>query len=286
MFTVMLCSLFGANAVAIKVSLTGIGLFTTAGLRFFVAAMTLCLWSMLTKKKLAVELKQLRQLMVLGVIFFVQLSLFYFGQSKTTASHGTLIANVLPFFVMILAHFYLPGDSFSLKKSSGLVLGFCGVLMLFFDTAALTTEALHGDLIILVAILVWSCNVIFTKKIILGFQPIQITFYPMLFSSVAFLVCGFFFDGEMVRRIDSSVVISLLYQTFVTATFGMLAWNSMIRKYGATALHSFVFIMPISGVFLGIMVLDEPVTINLVVSILFVVVGLIIVNKKEKDIAG
>jgi len=37
--------------------------------------------------------------------------------------------------------------------------------------------------------------------------------------------------------------------------------------------------------FLGIIVLDEPVTINLVASILFVVVGLIVVNKKEKSIA-
>ncbi len=280
---VMLCALFGANSVAIKVSLAVMGLFTTAGLRFFVATLTLFFWAMLTKKKLAVERKQIGQLLIIGVIFFTQLSLFYFGQSKTTASHGTLIANVLPFFVMILAHFYLPGDSISLKKLFGLILGFCGVLILFFDTAALTREALQGDLTILMAVLVWSCNVIFTKKVILGFQPIQITFYPMLFSSVAFLICGFFFDGEMIRYIDSSIMIALFYQTFVTATFGMLAWNSMIRKYGATALHSFVFIMPISGVFLGVMVLDEPVTVNLVASIFFVVVGLMVVNKKEKS---
>lgn len=279
----MLCALFGANAVAIKVSLAGLGVFTTAGLRFFVAAITLFFWAMLTKKTLVIQRKQIGQLMIIGVIFFTQLSLFYFGQSKTTASHGTLIANVLPFFIMILAHFYLPGDSISLKKIVGLILGFCGVVVLFLDTATLTTEALQGDLTILMAVLVWSCNVIFTKKVILGFQPIQITFYPMLFSSVAFLICGFFFDGEMIRHIDRSVIISLLYQTFVTATFGMLAWNSMIRKYGATALHSFVFIMPISGVFLGVLVLDEPVTLSLIASILLVVVGLIVVNRKERS---
>lgn len=33
-FTLCLCTLFGANAVAIKISLSGLGVFTTAGLRF------------------------------------------------------------------------------------------------------------------------------------------------------------------------------------------------------------------------------------------------------------
>ena len=37
-FTACLCTLFGANAVAIKISLAGLGVFTTAGLRFAIAA--------------------------------------------------------------------------------------------------------------------------------------------------------------------------------------------------------------------------------------------------------
>ena len=34
LFSIVLNILFGANAVAIKISLTGLGIFTTAGLRF------------------------------------------------------------------------------------------------------------------------------------------------------------------------------------------------------------------------------------------------------------
>ncbi|MBW1748279.1 MAG: EamA/RhaT family transporter, partial [Deltaproteobacteria bacterium] len=44
-FTVCLCSLFGANAVAIKISLSGLGVFTTAGLRFSLAAVTVFIWA-------------------------------------------------------------------------------------------------------------------------------------------------------------------------------------------------------------------------------------------------
>jgi drug/metabolite transporter (DMT)-like permease len=286
LFSMFLCILFGANAVAIKISLTGLGVFTTAGIRFGIAAIAIFLWALCTGRSLAVAKGQFRQLIILALIFFVQLTLFYFGQSKTTASHGTLIANVLPFVVMILAHYFIPGDRINLKKISGLVLGFAGVVLLFFDNIALTGDALQGDLLILLAVLVWGFHVVYIKNIIEGFHPIQITLYPMSMAAPLFLLAGFFLDGEMIRFIDAAIIQSMLYQTFVTASFGLVAWNTMIRRFGATALHSFIFIMPISGVFLGVTLLNEPVTANLTGSILLVVTGLLIVNKKRAGRTG
>lgn len=273
--------LFGANAVAIKISLTGLGVFTTAGVRFGIAAVVIFLWARYTGRPLAVTMPQFRRLIILAIFFFVQLSLFYLGQNKTTASHGTLITNVLPFVVMILAHYFIPGDTINLKKIAGLVLGFTGVVVLFLDNITVTGNAFQGDLVVLLAILVWGCHVVYIKRIIEGYHPIQITLYPISMAAPMFLLCGFLFDGEMVRFIDASIIKSMFYQTFVTASFGLVAWNTMVRRFGATALHSFVFIMPISGVFLGVTLLDEPVTANLIGAIILVVTGLLVVNSKS-----
>ncbi|TKB27194.1 DMT family transporter [Desulfopila sp. IMCC35006] len=283
LFTTFLCILFGANAVAIKISLTGLGVFTNAGMRFGIAALVIYLWARYTGKPLAVKRNQVHQLVILAMFFFVQLSLFYFGQNKTTASHGTLITNVLPFVVMILAHYCIPGDTINLRKVSGLVLGFAGVLVLFFDHTVLTGDALRGDLFILLAVLVWGCHVVYMKKVIEGFHPIQVTLYPVSLAAPLFLLSGFLWDGEMVRFIDASIIKAMLYQTLVTAAFGFVAWNTMIQKFGATALHSFVFIMPVSGVFLGVTLLGEPVTANLICAIVLVVTGLIVVNRVSRN---
>ncbi len=283
LFTIFLCMLFGANAVAIKISLTGLGVFTNAGIRFGIASLVIFLWARWTGKPLAVTTGQIHKLVILAMFFFVQLSLFYFGQSKTTASHGTLITNVLPFVVMILAHYFIPGDTINLKKVSGLVLGFTGVLVLFFDNAALTGDALQGDLFVLLAVLVWGCHVVYMKKIIDDFHPIQVTLYPVAMAASMFLLSGFLLDGEMVRFVDAAIIKAMLYQTLVTAAFGFVAWNTMIQKFGATALHSFVFIMPISGVFLGVTLLGEPVTAHLICAIVLVVTGLIVVNRVNRS---
>ena len=282
LFTILLCILFGANAVAVKISFTGLGIFTSAGLRFSMAALTIYLWARLAGKPLAIKRSQFPQLLFIALIFFAQLSLFYAGLNRTTASHGTLIANVLPFGVMLLAHFFVPGETIVLKKIVGLILGFCGVLLLFFDSARFTSQMVTGDLLILLAVSVWSFNAVYTKRIIAGYHPIQITLYPLMMASILFLCSGFIFDDTMVSRVDATIIKAMLYQIFVTASFGMVAWNTMISKYGATSLHSFVYIMPVSGVVLGVFLLKEPVTYNLVASLLLIAAGLIIVNRRTE----
>lgn len=274
-----LCILFGANAVAIKISLAGLGVFTVAGIRFGLAAVVIYFWALLTGKPIRINLRQFRLLAILGVIFYVQLSFFYLGLSRTTASHGTLIANILPFIVLVLAHFFIKEERISAQKVVGLILGFCGVLLLFGEAGQLEHDVLHGDLLVLGAVLVWGGNAIYTKRIIGAFQPSQIVLYPIAMASPLFLVTALFLDRPMVSYVDPKILASMAYQSFITASFGLLGWTMMIKKYGATTLHSFIFIMPISGVFFGIVLLGEPLTINLLGSIMMVTIGLIVVNR-------
>ena len=281
-FAIFLCVLFGANAVAIKISLTGLGVFTTAGLRFGIAAVVIFLWARLTGRPVRLTRHQLRLMLILGVIFYVQLSLFYLGLARTTASHGTLIANILPFVVLVLAHFFIQEERISAKKVIGLILGFCGVLLLFGDAGQMDQQILRGDLFVLAAVIIWGGNAIYTKRIIGSFHPIQIALYPLTVAAPLFLLTALFMDREMVRYVDGSIIASMAYQTFVTASFGLIGWMMMIKRYGATTLHSFIFIMPISGVFCGVMMLGEPLTRNLIGSIILVTVGLIVVNRSSR----
>ena len=49
-FTSLLCIIFGGNAVAIKISLSELGPFTTAGLRFGMATFIIFLWAKITRR--------------------------------------------------------------------------------------------------------------------------------------------------------------------------------------------------------------------------------------------
>lgn len=163
-----------------------------------------------------------------------------------------------------------------------MIIGFTGVAFVFLDKESVTAGFRSGDLIILAVAFLWACNIVYVKRIIDNFEAFHIVLYPMIFSVPFFFIGGFLWDTNMIAYVDLKILGSLLYQSLVTASFGFVAWNKMLQKYGATALHSFVFIMPIAGVMLGGIVLEEPITFNIIIALLLVVSGIIVINFKPK----
>jgi drug/metabolite transporter (DMT)-like permease len=107
--------------------------------------------------------------------------------------------------------------------------------------------------------------------------------YSTLFSVPFLLIEALLWDDVMVFHLDVTVVGALLYQSLVTASFGFVAWNTLLKKYGAVSLHAFVFIMPIAGVTLGGLVLGEPITFKLLLALVFIVSGILVVHWKTRE---
>jgi len=282
LFIAFLTILFGANVVAIKLTLTGMGPLTTAGCRFALAAVAIAGWARITGRRFRIQPGQAFQLMVVSVAFTLQLSLFYLGLERTEASRGVLIANLLPFFVLFLSHFFIPGERITWKKFVGIVLGFVGVTVLFSGAQNFTDSIRAGDPVVLAAVVIWSCNVVYTKRIINAYEPFHLVLYPMIVSVPVFLLAGCLWDQRMFFDLNPVVLGGYAYQGLVTAAFGFVAWSTMLKRYGASTLHAFVFIMPIAGVVLSGIVLDEPITPNLLVAMILIAAGILMVHINPK----
>lgn len=275
---ILLCIIFGANSVAIKISLAGVGAFTMAGLRFALAAAIIAIWARMNGHRFAVGRSEIGPLMIVSLLFTIQLSLFYVGLSRTLASRGVLVANAVPFFVLIFAHFFIPDDRINLRKICGMVLGFGGVAMVLVHKGGLGTGLYSGDGIIFTAAVIWAGNAVYTKTIIHRFRPFQLVLYPMLCAAPIQLAVGWLWDDGMIQYMDGSILMAIIYQSVICAAFGFVAWNTLLQRYGASTLHSFVFIMPIAGVAAGGLILNEPITPVLIAAVVMIAVGIGLVN--------
>ena len=281
-YTIFLCVIFGSNTVAVKVTFWGLGVFTTAALRFGIAATAIFLWARLTGRSIVLKKGQIHQVLIFSLLFTVQLSLFYLGLSKSNASRGALLSNLLPFLILFMAHFFIPGDRITRPKFFGILLGFAGVVFIFLDEQAVQAGFLTGDFIILGAVTIWACSTIYLKRIISTFPPFQVVLYSTMFSVPLFLLGALLWDNTMVFQLKAPVIGALLYQSLISASLGFVAWNTLLKKYGAVSLHSFVFIMPIAGVALGGLLLGEPITIKILLALVFIVFGIFVVHWQPK----
>jgi len=265
-FTAFICIILGSNSVAIKMTFNGLGVFTTAGIRFCIAAAVIFLWAKATKQNLRLKKGQFRLILIFSLMFTIHLSLLYFGLNKSSASHASLIANLVPFLILILAHFFIPGDRITGRKLGGMFLGFSGVLFIFLEEKGVSADFRTGDLVMLLATSIWASNTVYLKRIISEFTPFHITFYSMILAIPFFFLEAFLWDDRMIFNI--------------TAAFAFVAWNHLLQKHGAVALHSFTFIVPIAGVLASGLILGEPITLKIVISLVLIVAGILAVHFK------
>lgn len=285
-WAVFLCILFGANVVAIKITLSGMGIFTTATIRWIITVVAIWLWARLTGKPIGLNQGQTHQVLILGILFFVQMYLYFLGLSMTYASRGALIVNLLPFMLLILTHFFFREDRITIRKFIGILIGFSGIAIMFFKNLETTNDFFIGDLITFSATLLWAGMSIYTKKIIDNYEAYQLVLYPALISIPLYLLGAFLFDAPMIASLNSRVILSLLYQSLVSGSFGFVAWYILFQNYGTVSLHIFVFIMPIAGVLFGGLILNEPITGRILIALCLIVMGIIITQTRTRRDRG
>jgi drug/metabolite transporter (DMT)-like permease len=281
-----LCVLWGANAVVIKFTLSGLGPFTSATVRFGASTVVLWAWAKLSGQPLRPAAGQMGPLLLNSLLFTLQLSLVYVGFTLTSASRGALITNLQPFFLLFLAHFFLAGDRITFLKLVGLIFGFAGAACIFWDRSALSASILIGDLLLLAATFIWACSAAYTKHLIRTISAMQVVFYQLLFSIPLFALGAPLWDAPMVVRLDYGIVAAIAFQVVLTTAFAFVAWNRLMQTYGAVALHSFVFLIPVSGVLLAGLLLGEPITEMIVLALVLITAGILMVQLGHRSAAA
>jgi len=273
---------FGANAVAIKMSLAGLGPFTAAGLRFLIASTAIFIWARASGRSIRVPRKHVSKLFALWLLFFSQISLMYLGIHLTNASRATIISNLQPFFVLFLAHLLIRDERITLRKTIGLLFGFGGVCVLLLEGEGANDQFRTGDFLIVLTTLLWAASSVYTKRVIHILSPYLVVLYTMVFSVPLFFLEGVLWDEKMIGAVDLKIVAALLYQALVAASFGFIAWNTLLQSHSAVALNSFNFLMPIAGVFLGWWLLYEPMTLWIWLSLGLVTAGIVVVQTGKR----
>ena len=279
---VFLSAAFGANAVAIKISVSGIGPFTAAGIRFFIASLAIFAWARATGRSFRLHRDQGVPILVLSVLFFFQISFLYLGINKTNASRAVLISNLQPFFVLFLAHFFIRDDRITVRKGLGLALGFTGVSLVFLEKEGVSEGFQLGDAVMVLSTFLWAAGTVYTKNLLYRLSPHFIVFYQMVLSVPFFILGGFLWDRPMIGTLNVEVVAAVLYQALVAAAFGFIAWNTLLQHHGAVILNSFNFIMPVAGVFLAWWVLREPLTVKILLALLFITAQMVVLYLQPK----
>jgi drug/metabolite transporter (DMT)-like permease len=214
------------------------------------------------------------------VLFGLEFLLIYRGLLFTTASRAVLFIYLAPFFVVIGARWFFPGDRFGLMQWLGLLLAFIGMLAAFGVPApASSPHQLLGDLMMAGAALCWAATTLIIKASALARVSPEKTLLYQIGVCAPIAALGALAFGERIEAMPSAVALgSLAYQTVVVGTTFSI-WFALVVKFSASRLSAFTFLTPLFGVAAGHLVLGEPLTPAFALAVVLVAAGLILVNR-------
>jgi len=278
---VVLCSIWGVQQVAIKVANAGISPVWQAGLRSIGASTIIFLWAMIRGVKLFEPDRTLWPGICAGLMFAAEFALIFMGLNYTPASRGVIFLYTAPFFVALGALWWLPGERLRAAQWGGMALAFLGVILLFGEHLWLPAdEAWKGDLMILLAALLWAATTLTVKASALGKSSAEkMLLYQLAISAVLLPPLSIAMGEPGVFAPTPLVWANVIFQAVIVAGASYLSWFWLIRHYPATRLSSFSFLTPVMGVLAGGILLDEPLTPAVIAALLLVGSGIWIANR-------
>ena len=286
---VMLCLIWGANAVSIRISNQDLPPLLTATIRSVVASGLLWLYARLKGQPVFFPAGGQIQALVIGLLFGIGFLFVYWGLSFTPASRGIIFLYTFPFLAALGAHFFLPDDRLTPTKLAGLALAFAGIVAVFCARSPrLPPGYWIGDLMQVAAAIFWVATNIYIKRTIprFGLHHYQ-TLFAQLFYSIPVLAGGaLLLDRGHPFHPTSLALGSLAFQCLVVAFFSYVLFFWLLHRFPLSRLASFTFLSPLFGVILGATLLSEPVTPLLWLGLAPVGAGIYLVNRPPAGRTG
>ena len=278
------CLFWGFQQILIKTTVGEVPPLWQAALRFAGATALLWLWCAWRGIALFERDGTLPAGLLAGALFAGEFTCIYLGLRDTAASRLTVFLDTSPFVVAVLLPRIVPAERLRPAQWVGLTIAFAAVALAFSEgfTGHSTARQLRGDALALAAGVLWGLTTLVIRGSRMANASAEKTlFYQVAVTAAVAPLLSLLLGEPWSLRYSGSAWLSIALQTVIGAFASYLAWMWMLRHYPATQLSSFTFLAPLFALLFGVLLLDEKLTLQLLVALTAVAAGIVLVNRKK-----
>ena len=203
----------------------------------------------------------------------------------TLASNVGVIVSVTPFLTAILAHLFIQSEE-RLKGQFflGFLVAMAGIILISFNGTKLKLNPM-GDLLAILAALVWAFYSILTRKITgFGYPVILATRRTFFYGILFMLPTLFFFDfhADFSRFASMKYLFNILYLGLGASALCFVTWNFAVKELGAVKTSVYIYMVPVITVVTSVLILHEKLTQLAGIGTILTIVGLFLSEYKPK----
>jgi drug/metabolite transporter (DMT)-like permease len=282
LIAIVISSLLWSSAGMAKIVVQALDPYTAAFLRFFIASIVILPFFLRENNKG----KHINaDLVPLSLLLAGNIACYYVGLTTSTANAAALIYAGMPLATAVLANRLLH-EQLTLKRLIGILIGLIGVILIallpVFENGARTTGTLSGNLLFLIATIVFPLYTIGSRRAIvtLRYSPTTITGISIFTTTIVFFCISLFtFRLQYISLLlqPPIILLSLFLGIFVTAaTYLLYQWA--IKYSSATTVVLGSYLQPVFAIALNVIFLHEIVTPVFFLGGMIVLTGVIVAS--------
>ena len=271
-FLIITSVFFGTVMLSfLKIAQEDVNVYVAGFFRFFLG-LVIILPYIIKKKDLVLKTTHLKQHFLRAILGLPAMLLYFSALVLLPIEKLTAISFVVPLIVTILAVFFL-GEKIYIYRTLALILGFSGMLVIirpgFVDISI-------GVYMVLFSALLWSINIIITKKISKDDSAITILAYQSIFMSLlSFFIVIFFWETPSLKTIIYLILAAMC------GTVLHLALNHAFKLVDVSMTQPYSFLNLVFASIIGYFVFDENPDLYTWIGALIIFTGVLIISYRE-----
>ena len=265
----------------IKIATYSYGPITIAFLRILFGAIPVIILCLVKNIKIEAFSKDWIWYASIGIInLVIPFFLIAYGVQKVQSNLAAILMSSTPISATILAHFFVDKEKINFFKIIGIILGFLGILYLFSDNLLITNSNFFSALMILLGSTFYVIGGILTLKISHKKNE-NVTASILIWGTLIICPISLFFEQPwtLSPRLDST--LSLIYLGVFPTGVAWLLRFVILKKNGLVFQSQVAYLIPIFGVILGFLFLDELITSKVLIALVAVILGIYFVKKSS-----
>ena len=220
-------------------------------------------------------------LTLFNVVLFTGLQTY--AIMELPSGSAAVLVYLQPILVGLLAWPIL-GEALTATKVLGLLLGFSGIVAVSVGSFSGAANALSPLGVVLGAssALFWALGTVFFKKYEERVSTLWAVSLPFLVGGVVLTALGIFVETRGEVAWNATFVASVMYSGVVGISLAWVIWFALVRAGEASRVASYIFVVPLTAVVIGVVFLDEPLGYTLLIGAAFVVSGIYLVNREPQ----
>ena len=256
-----------------------------AGIRFTLAGILVILaGSMMQGKLLKPSKTAIPKVLKLCMFQTVlQYIFFYIGLAHITGVKGSIVNAVNVFFTILVSCLLFRLEKLDRQKLVGCIIGFAGVIIVNLGGEFDMSFTFLGDGFLMISAFAYALSSVLIKIYGKDENPVMLSGYQFTAGGLIMILAGLVMGGRL-NAVTFQGILLLFYMAFISAGAYTL-WSLLLKYNPVSKVAVFGFCTPIFGVILSAVILGESTSFQLktLVALMFVCVGIIIVNYKKKQ---